>query len=49
MTPMKGELDLPPLPDYLAPGLKVVFVGFNPGETSARRGHYYAYPGNRFW
>ncbi|HWI51806.1 MAG TPA: mismatch-specific DNA-glycosylase [Symbiobacteriaceae bacterium] len=46
---MKGELSLPPLPDYLAPGLKVVFVGFNPGETSARRGHYYAYSGNRFW
>lgn len=37
------------LPDYLAPGLKVVFVGFNPGETSAREGHYYAYPGNRFY
>lgn len=37
------------LPDYLAPGLRVVFVGFNPGETSAREGHYYAYPGNRFY
>lgn len=37
------------LPDYLASGLKVVFVGFNPGETSAREGHYYAYPGNRFY
>jgi TDG/mug DNA glycosylase family protein len=38
-----------PLPDYLAPGLAVVFIGFNPGETSARQGHYYAYPGNRFY
>lgn len=37
------------LPDYLAPGLRVVFVGFNPGETSARVGPYYAYPGNRFY
>jgi len=37
------------LPDYLAPGLRVVFVGFNPGESSARVGHYYAYPGNRFY
>ncbi|HEY8346231.1 MAG TPA: mismatch-specific DNA-glycosylase [Symbiobacteriaceae bacterium] len=37
------------LPDYLAPGLRVIFVGFNPGETSAREGHYYAYPGNRFY
>lgn len=45
----KGELDLPPLPDYLRPGLYVVFVGFNPGETSARTGYYYGYPGNRFW
>lgn len=37
------------LPDYLAPGLRAVFVGFNPGETSARAGHYYAYKGNRFF
>jgi len=45
----KGDLGLPPLPDYLRPGLKAVFIGFNPGEMSARSGHYYAYPGNRFW
>jgi TDG/mug DNA glycosylase family protein len=37
------------LPDYLRPGLKVVFVGFNPGERSARIGHYYAGRGNQFW
>jgi len=37
------------LPDYLKPGLKVVFVGFNPGERSARIGHYYAGRGNQFW
>lgn len=37
------------LPDYLQPGLKVVFVGFNPGERSARKGHYYAGFGNQFW
>ena len=37
------------LPDYLQPGLKVVFVGFNPGERSARIGHYYAGRGNQFW
>lgn len=49
MTTNKGDLGLPPLPDYLAPGLKAVFIGFNPGEMSARSGHYYAYPGNRFW
>ena len=45
----RGHLDLPPLPDHLRPGLVVVFIGYNPGETSARVGHYYAYPGNRFW
>ncbi len=37
------------LPDYLRPGLQVVFVGFNPGERSARIGHYYAGRGNQFW
>ncbi len=38
-----------PLPDYLKPGLDLVFVGFNPGERSARLGHYYAGIGNLFW
>jgi TDG/mug DNA glycosylase family protein len=38
-----------PLPDYLRPGLAVVFVGFNPGERSARIGHYYAGRNNQFW
>ena len=37
------------LPDLLRPGLEVVFVGINPGEASARAGHYYAHPGNAFW
>ena len=37
------------LPNYLRPGLAVVFVGFNPGERSARVGHYYAGRGNQFW
>lgn len=44
-----GPLNLPTLPDYLRPGLKLVFVGFNPGETSARLGHYYAFKANLFW
>jgi len=39
----------PDLPDYLRPGLRLVFVGFNPGERSARLGHYYAGRGNQFW
>jgi mismatch-specific thymine-DNA glycosylase len=37
------------LPDYLRKGMKLVFVGFNPGENSARIGHYYAGRGNIFW
>ncbi|MDO8530941.1 MAG: mismatch-specific DNA-glycosylase [Dehalococcoidia bacterium] len=37
------------LPDYLAPGLDIVFVGINPGLYSAARRHYYARPANLFW
>jgi mismatch-specific thymine-DNA glycosylase len=40
---------LPELPDYLTPGLKVIFVGFNPSIYSAQAGHYYARPANQFW
>lgn len=38
-----------PIPDVLAPGLRVVFVGINPGLYSAAVGHHFARPGNRFW
>lgn len=37
------------LPDYLAPHLDIVFVGLNPGEYSARVGHYFARKQNAFW
>lgn len=37
------------LPDYLAPGLSVLFVGINPGLRSAEVGHHFAGPSNRFW
>ena len=37
------------LPDYLQPGLDIVFVGLNPGLYSARVGHYFANTVNRFW
>lgn len=46
---MSTTAALATLPDLLRPGLDLVFVGINPGETSARRGHYYANPGNAFW
>ncbi len=41
--------ELHTLPDLLAPGLALVFVGLNPSEYSAREGHYFANPRNRFW
>jgi len=37
------------LPDYLRPGLDIVFVGINPGLRSAATGHHYAGNGNLFW
>jgi double-stranded uracil-DNA glycosylase len=33
----------------IGPGLKVLFVGINPGLYSAATGHHFARPGNRFW
>ncbi|HXW17073.1 MAG TPA: mismatch-specific DNA-glycosylase [Candidatus Acidoferrales bacterium] len=37
------------LPDYLRKSMKLIVVGCNPGERSARVGHYYAGRGNQFW
>jgi TDG/mug DNA glycosylase family protein len=37
------------LPDYLRSGMKLVIIGCNPGDRSARVGHYYAGRGNEFW
>ena len=37
------------LPDHLRSGMKLVIVGCNPGDRSARVGHYYAGRGNEFW
>ena len=47
MPPRKAQETA--LPDYLRPGLDLVFVGINPGLASAARGHHYAGPGNQFW
>jgi TDG/mug DNA glycosylase family protein len=33
----------------IAPGLKVLFCGINPGLYSAATGNHFARPGNRFW
>ncbi len=37
------------LPDYLRPGLDLVFVGINPGMSSLDAGRYFFNPRNRFW
>lgn len=35
--------------DVIAPGLRVLFCGINPGLYTAWSGHHFARPGNRFW
>ena len=37
------------VPDLIAPGLRVLFCGINPGLYSAATRHHFARPGNRFW
>jgi len=37
------------LRDVIAPGLRILFCGINPGLYSAAVGHHFARPGNRFW
>jgi TDG/mug DNA glycosylase family protein len=37
------------VPDLIAPDLRVLFCGINPGLYSAATGHHFARPGNRFW
>jgi mismatch-specific thymine-DNA glycosylase len=40
---------LSPLVDILEPNLVCVFVGTNPGVSTATVGHAYAHPSNHFW
>lgn len=35
--------------DVIAPGLRVLFCGINPGLYSGATGYHFARPGNRFW
>ena len=51
-TGATGDLileDFVTLPDHLAAGLDIVFVGLNPSLYSVETGHYFANPRNRFW
>ena len=45
MTPT----ELPALRDRIRPGVRVLFVGINPGVRSALTGHHFAGFSNRFW
>jgi TDG/mug DNA glycosylase family protein len=40
---------LPLLRDRIAPGVRGLFVGINPGGRSALTGQHFAGPSNRFW
>jgi TDG/mug DNA glycosylase family protein len=37
------------VPDVLAPGLRCVFCGINPGRRASAAGRHYANPRNDFW
>lgn len=38
-----------PVPDVVQPGLRVLFVGINPGVRTARERRHFANPRNAFW
>jgi len=51
-TPSKTDLmkaDGRTIQDVVAPDLKLLFCGINPGLYSAAIGHHFGRPGNRFW
>ena len=51
MTPTPSQKKPPSsaVPDVLAPHLRVVFCGINPGRVSAAAGAHFANPRNDFW
>jgi double-stranded uracil-DNA glycosylase len=42
-------MEHPPLRDRVQPGVRILFVGINPGIRSAQTGHHFAGFSNRFW
>jgi TDG/mug DNA glycosylase family protein len=46
---MSEEYPFQTLPDYLRPGLDLVFIGINPGLYSVQQGLYFARTTSRFW
>ena len=49
MTRPQAIPALPSLRDRIRPGVRVLFVGINPGVRSAVTGHHFAGFSNRFW
>ena len=49
MTLDRAAYPFETLPDYLAPGMRLLLVGINPSVYSVQQGHYFARRINRFW
>lgn len=49
LTTDRSGYPFPTLPDLLTAGLRLVFIGINPGLYSVARGHYFARSTSRFW
>src|SRR5207248_592916 len=48
-TPSPRKPPSSAVPDVLAPGLRVIFCGINPGRVSAAAAAHFANPRNDFW
>jgi TDG/mug DNA glycosylase family protein len=46
---LRSYTEYPPLRDRIKPGVRILFVGINPGVRSALTGHHFAGFSNRFW
>lgn len=49
IRPSQGTLSRQWLTDHIRPGVRILFVGINPGLRSAATGHHFAGYSNRFW
>jgi double-stranded uracil-DNA glycosylase len=49
MRQSRGTLSRKRLSDHIRPGVRILFVGINPGLRSAATGHHFAGYSNRFW
>ncbi len=49
VRPSRGILARQRLTDHIRPGVRILFVGINPGLRSAATGHHFAGHSNRFW